>query len=92
MLRQRLTLNQFHGQKRRALVFMDRIDGGDAGMVEGRQRLGLAAKAAEPLRIFGKLSGEDLDGHFPVQLGIQGPPHLSHASLADRSQEAIVQE
>ena len=46
-LRERLALEELHGDEVLALVLVDRVDGADPGVVEGRGRAGLALEALE---------------------------------------------
>ena len=52
---ERLALDELHGQEVDAVGFLDGVDGDDAGVVEGGERLRLAPEALEPLRARGHL-------------------------------------
>jgi hypothetical protein len=41
-------------------------------MVQGRRRLGLALKAAQCLRIFGNVVGQELQGNEAVEFDVLG--------------------
>ncbi len=52
-------------------------------MIQGGQDLRFSLKPAHSLGILGKLLGQDLQRHIPVQLGIGGTVNLAHASFAN---------
>ena len=75
------TFDQLHGDERRVALALDRVDGDDVGMVECRDRLGLALKALQALRVGSHLRGQHLEGHVTLQVEILGPIDLPHAAF-----------
>ena len=53
--------HQLHRKETDAVRFVESVNGGDVGMVERCQYLGLALEAGEALGIARELRGEDLD-------------------------------
>ncbi len=90
-LRQGRALDVFHGEKRDAVRFLDRVDRDDVGVVERRNSLGLAAEPFESLGIGGHFRRQDLDGHLAVELGIAGKPHLTHSALTELAKDLVVE-
>ncbi len=52
-------------------------------MIEGSQDLRFSLEPAHSLAVRGKLLGQDLQRHVPVQLGIGGTVDHSHAPFTD---------
>ncbi len=53
-------------------------------MVERRGHLRLTLEAAAR-RSVGQLRGQELDGHWPVEFGIDSTKHFTHAAGAEQS-------
>jgi hypothetical protein len=81
---QRRAVQKFHGDKCVAVLIVNFVDRADVRMIQGRCRLGFAFKAAEDLRVFGYVVGQECH-HRPVfrqcdsakscgQSKRQGPP------------------
>ena len=85
-----LTLDQFHDQGMDLIGFLDSVDGGDVGVIQSGQDLGLAVKTRDAIPIPGKGLRQDLDGHLTVEFGIGGAIDLTHAALAELRRNLIV--
>jgi hypothetical protein len=83
LLSQGLSGDQLQGKETHTIYLFQAIDGGDVGVIERGQELGFPLKSSQPLRIFGELLRQNLDGNFTAQVGVLGPIHFSHAALAD---------
>jgi len=60
---ERLALHQLHRQELNAVGLFDGEHGDDAGVVDGRQRLRLAAEALEAVEARGHLGRQHLERH-----------------------------
>ena len=87
-----LALDELHGEEVDAVRLLDRVDGDDAGVVEGGEGLGLALEALEPLRVGGHLGRQHLEGHVAPELRVGRAVHLAHPAGADRGGDAVVGE
>jgi hypothetical protein len=87
---QGLPLDQLHDQELDPVLLADLVDDGDAGVVQGRRRLRLAAEPQDPFARPGPFRRQYLDRDVPVQLGVEGLPGQPHASLADNLDEAVL--
>ena len=85
-------LDQLEDEKDRAAFFFEVVDGGDAGMVEGSEEVGLAAKAAQALGVVGELRRQDLDRDLSAEARIEGAVHLTHAARPERAPHLVVPE
>ena len=87
---QRQPIQKLHGDERFAVCVINFVDGANVGMIQGRGRLGFALKAAEGLRIFGYVVGQELQGHEPAELHILSLVNDTHAAAAEFFKDAIV--
>ena len=74
-LRERLPLEQLHGDEVLAFVLVDRVHGADAGVVEGRGRPRLALEARERVRVLGQLRRQELERDVATELRVLGLVH-----------------
>lgn len=72
-----------HHEVRLRAGFLDRINGDDVIVADGRLRLGLAREALAGGGVGRQLRRHHLDGHNAVQLFIEGPQHNAHTAAAD---------
>jgi len=79
---ERRTGHELEDQEAGVAGFLQAVDGGDVGVVEGGQRLGLASEAGEAFRVGGEGSGEDLEGDVAAEPGVAGAVDLAHAAGA----------
>ncbi len=71
---------------------MHRVDRGDVRVVQRGEQLGLALEARQPVRVRGKILGQDLDRHLTVERGVQRPPHHAHPARAELLDETVVRQ
>jgi hypothetical protein len=81
---QRLPVEMGHDQIVGAIDTADVVDAADVGMLERRDRLGLAFETGAPLRIAGDLGRQHLDRDRPIEARVAGPIDLPHTAGADR--------
>ena len=81
-----------HGQESHAVALVDAVDGGNVGVIQRGQHLGLALEAGQALLVAGEHGGQDLDRHVPVQGVVGRPPHRPHAALPDLRRQAVVEQ
>ena len=89
-LLKRLPLDQFEDEEAGAPFFFEGVDGGDVGVVQRRQQMGLALQPCEALRVGAQFLGQDLDRHLTLQLGIPRPIHLTHTALTERFKDFVM--
>jgi hypothetical protein len=87
---ERLAVDKLHGDEMDALVLLDRVDGDDIGVAQGRNGPRLAREALEPLLAAGELGRQHFDRHLAAELGVLGPIHLPHAALAQLGGDLVV--
>ncbi len=68
----------------------DAVNLPDVGVIQGGQDLHFPLKPGHSLGIRGKLLGQDLQRHVPVQLGIGGTVDHSHAAFTDLLQNLVM--
>ena len=73
-----------------ALMLIESIDRGDVGMIEFRQGLRFTLESGQTFLTPGKGFGQDLDGHFTVELGVGGLIDLAHAALAELRSDLVM--
>ena len=61
-------------------------------MVQAGENLSLSLEPRQPIRIFGKRLGPDLERHLPVQRGIGDLIDVAHAPLANEGGDIVVAE
>ena len=91
-LRQVFARNDLHRQE--AHAFPGRVhpvNRGDVGVIQRGQQSGLALEASEPLAIRGKGVRQRFEGNLAIERRIDRPPHLSHPTLAEFVDDAVVQ-
>src|SRR5437667_1745782 len=86
-LGERFTFHEFQHEKARAVRFLKIVDGGDIRMIERGEHFRFTLEAGDAVMIAGKFVGQDLDGHFTLQLGIACAINLSHASATKQGQD-----
>jgi len=62
---------------------LDRIDGADVGVVEGRKELGFTLEASHALCVTGYQLGKHLDCDLTTELAVFGAVDLTHATFAE---------
>ena len=79
---QRAALDQLHGEEVSAGIFLDRVDGDDAGVVERGQRLRFAAEALEALWAGLDLGRQHLECNATQEPRVERRVDLAHTALA----------
>ena len=81
-----------HETERRARAAIERlepVDGADVGMVEGGERLRLAAEPRNPFGIRRDVGRQDLDRNLAAEDRVSGPINRPHAARAEQRLHAI---
>ena len=89
---ERLAFDELHREEVDAVRLLDRVHAHDAGVVEGRESLGLALEALQALRVRGHLGRQHLEGDLAPELRVGGAVDLPHPAGADRGGDAVVRE
>src|SRR4030095_80382 len=79
----RPAFHQLHGNARDTVALVNRVDGHDVRVGDGRGGARLTHEPATPLGVGGELCRQELESDVPVELGVGGLPHHAHATLAD---------
>jgi hypothetical protein len=87
-----LALDQLQREEGLPLGLLEPVDGGDVGVVEGGEEVGLALEAGEALGVLHDLGGQHLDGHFAVEVGVGGPIDLAHPPGPEGGGDAVVRQ
>jgi hypothetical protein len=87
--REILALDQLHDERARRREFFDAVDVRDVGVIQRRQRLGLAHEPRQPVRIAGEELGQDLDRDVAIEPRIAGRVDLAHAARAKRTANLV---
>ena len=86
---QALALDQLHGEKAHAGVFLHGIQRDDVRMVQARDGPGFALEALETGWVGSHVGGKDLEGHVAIEPSVPGAVHLAHASGADEGVDFV---
>ena len=78
-----------HDQVVRAIDGADVVDAADVGMVERRDRAGLALEACPQIGIAANVTRQDLDRDRTVQPRVAGFVDLAHPAGAERADDFI---
>ena len=89
---QRHAVQKLHGDERFAVLVVNFVDGADVRMIQCRGSLGFALKAAECLRVFGYLVGQELEGDKATELDILGLVDHTHPAAAQLLDDAVVRD
>src|SRR6185295_2141263 len=90
MIRKRFAFDQFHYQKRLALVFFDSMDGRNIWMVERRQQLRFSFETRQPLRLVNQRFGYELERHRAIEFEVACAVNLAHSTLADLLDDLVM--
>jgi hypothetical protein len=77
---QRFSADEFHCEELPSARFVDAVNGGDVGMIQGRQNAGFALEPRHAVAIVTEGFGQKLDRNAAAQLRIHGPIHFAHAT------------
>jgi hypothetical protein len=83
-------LHVLHGDEHLAALVGHFIDLADEGMIEGRRRPRLPQQPSSRGSIVAKILREELERHLAIEAGVERKEDLSHASLAELLQDAVV--
>jgi hypothetical protein len=82
-------VEELHDEEERPLPLAEIVDGTDAGMVDGGERLGLAFEACPQLRIRREPLRQHLYGHLSPQPRVPGAVDLSHPAAPQRRDDLV---
>ena len=81
-------MNILHGDKVQELAVhlgvVDVVNGDDVAMVQGRGQLCLLNETRPSLGIADCASGQNFDGDFAAEPGIEGQVHFAHSAFTER--------
>jgi hypothetical protein len=63
-----------------SVLLADFVNGANIWMVESRQGAGFALEPCHPLRIFGEIRAQNLDGNVATQAAVDGAKNFAHAA------------
>jgi hypothetical protein len=86
------SVQKLHGDERVAVLVVNLLDRADIRMIQCRSSFGFALKAAEDLRVFGYLVGQELEGNKPAKLQVLGLVHHAHPTAAELLDDAVVRD
>ena len=86
---QRLALQQFADDVRRAFVRADVVDGEDVGMIQRRRGAGFLLEAAKAVGIRRIRGGQDLDRDLASETRVVGEINLAHSATAQQVQDFV---
>ena len=87
-----LAADELHRDEPLTVGLVETEDSRDVGVVDRRQRLGLAFKSAHALGVGRERLGQDLDRDFTVEGAVDRLPDHPHAARADLVDETVVQQ
>jgi hypothetical protein len=87
---QSLPIEILHGDERLPVLVVDFVDGADVRVIQRGGSFGFALKAAQRLRIFRYLHGQEFEGNKPAELDILGLVDDTHAATAEFSNDAVM--
>ena len=88
-------VNQFHHQRAddvpgtRRRDTLESVDGGDVGMIQRRERPGLAFEPGQALAVVRERLGQHLDRDVSRKVGVPRQVHLTHATRAERGLDVV---
>ena len=88
---ERPPLDERHRQKMGLVVLLDREDGDDVRVVEGREGARFPPETLEPRGIGRDLGWQDLEGDAAVEPRVAGEKDLAHPAFANLLDQAVVQ-
>jgi hypothetical protein len=87
-----VALHQLQHQEETPFGLFHPVDGGNVGMIQRSEKLGLAAEPGQALGGVRHPGGEGLDRHLPAQLRVLGTVDLAHSAGAQLRRDAVVQK
>ncbi len=86
---QRLPLQVLHDEKAQAILRADVVKVADVRVVQGGDGPRLPLEPLPGHRFVRQVGREDLDGDRPIEPGVAGAIHLSHAPGAERCEDFV---
>ena len=86
----RRILEKLHSNERFAVLVVNFVDRADIGVIQCGGGLGFALEAAEGLRVFGYVVGQELESHKATELHILSFIDHTHTTAAHLLDDAIV--
>ena len=74
------------------MLVVNFVDRANVGMIQCRGRLGFALKAAEGLRIFGYVIGQELESHKATEFDVLSLIDHTHAATTELLDDAVVRD
>ena len=84
--------NQFHREEAKTLHLMQPVNSGDTGVIQRGKQTRLTLETGQPIGVFRKRSGQQLDRNLATEVGIERLPDYTHAALADLFDKPVVQK
>ncbi len=81
--------DELERERQHAVRFLEPVDGRDAGMIQRREHLGLAAEPGDAVGILRERRGQYLDRSVAVELRIAGTIDLPHPARADGADDLV---
>ena len=88
-LRQILSFDELHHQRRHAIGLFESVNVRDVRMIERCQHLCFAAETRQAIRIVGHRRQQHLDRDIAIQLRIARAIHLTHPTRAERGENFV---
>ena len=92
MVRERLALEQLHGDELRALELVHLVDGADVRVIERRGGARLAQKPLGGLLIADTIGRQKFERHEARQLDVLGLVDDAHAARADGVEHTVMRD
>ena len=89
VFRQRLAIDQLHGEEARLARLFDAIDAGDVRVAERGEHLRFALETSHALGIVQEQIGKDLDGDVAAKPGVPRAIHLAHPARAEQGDDLV---
>jgi hypothetical protein len=89
---ERLPFDELHRDEARAVVLIEPLDRGKIRVIERRERLRLALKPDQAIRVFRKVARQSLDRDLATELGVARAPDFAHPAFAERARNLVVAE
>ena len=84
-----VALDELHHQRAHAARFLDAVDRGDVGVVDGRQRLRLAGEAGQAFGVAGQSFRQHLQCGVALQVRVARPIDLAHPTGPERRDDLV---
>ncbi len=86
---ERRPLDQFHHEGVHAGGLLEPVDRGDVGMIERRERLGLALEPRQAFGVRCERVRQDLDRDLAAKGRVRRPIHFAHSTDADAGDDFV---